>query len=453
MVAQAIQKQDKLTILANTVQSSAQVISEHLKKTGLPQPSFDANAPQTLFPPDTTDRTVLNAQHELLSAAEMLRALAHGPAEYLTYHLFQYLEIIAFRYVYRYKIASFVPLASPEAPPGTEVPTISYDELAAKASAAGYPVATSDLKRMVRTCASSMIFCEPVPGRVAHTASSARMITAQMNDLVGLGIEEAFPAVEKAIDAIEKYGPAAQEPSQSAYGLAYNTKGKDFYTYLTDEGGPERVARFSRAMKAINDNAGYGTQNVADAYDWASLGKAKLVDVGGSRGHNSMTIAQKNPEMTFVVQDLESVIKEANATVVPSLPSNLAGKVSFQAYDFFGEPQPVHDADVYFLSLILHNWADKYATKILKSIVKAMKPGARIFILDGVLPSPGTIPIAQDRALRSMDLAMMVLNNARERDAEDWEALFKQADPRLKLETVSALPGSILSLMSLSLKA
>lgn len=48
---------------------------------------------------------------------------------------------------------------------------------------------------------------------------------------------------------------------------------------------------------------------------------------------------------------------------------------------------------------------------------------------------------------------MMVLNNARERDAEDWEALFKQADSRLKLETVSALPGSILSLMSLSLKA
>ncbi|KAK8155036.1 O-methyltransferase-domain-containing protein [Phyllosticta citrichinensis] len=452
MVAQAIPKPENLMVLANSIQSSAQALTDYWKKNGLQQPSFDANSPKTLFPPGT-DPTVIAVQHELLSAAEKLRVLAHGPADYLQIHLFGFVELAAVRYIHYYKIASFVPLPAPEAPPGIDVPTISYEDLAAKASAAGYPVVTADLKRMVRACASSMIFCEPVPGHVAHTASSAQMITSpEMQAMLCLSVEENLAAVEKTLEAIEKFGPDAQEPWQTAFGLAFNTKGQGFYTYLTSQ-GPERVARFSLAMKAANDNTGYGTKSVADAFDWAKLGKAKFVDVGGSRGHNSFAIAKKNPDLTFVIQDLESVIEEANTTVVSSLPSDLANRVSFQAYDFLEEDQPVKDADVYFFSMILHNWPDKYAAKILKKTVDAMKPGARIFILDSMVPEPGRIPLGQEKVLRCLDLAMKNLQNARERDAQDWEALFAQADPRLKLDKVYNLPGSVLSLTCLSLEA
>ncbi|KAK7606244.1 O-methyltransferase-domain-containing protein [Phyllosticta paracitricarpa] len=452
MVAQAIPKPESLMVLANTIQSTAQTLTEYWKKNGLQQPSFDANSPPTLFPPGT-DLAVIAVQHELLGAVEKLSALAHGPADYLQYYLMQFLEFSAFRYIQSYKIASFVPLPPPEAPLGSDIPTISYEDLAAKASAAGYPVVTADLKRMLRACISNMIFREPVPGHVAHTASSAQMIRSpEMQAMTSLAIEENFPAIEKALEAIEQFGPDAQEPWQTAYSIAQDTKGQDFYTYLTSQ-GPERVARFSLAMKWANENTGYGTQNVDDVFDWTSLGKGKFVDIGGSRGHNSIAIAKKAPDLTFVVQDLESVVKEANATIVPSLPSDLANRVSFQAYDFLKEEQPVKDADVYFFSMILHNWPDKYAAQILKKTVDAMKPGARIFILDSMVPEPGRIPLVQEKIIRCVDMAMKNLMNARERDLQDWEALFAQADPRLKLDKVIPLPGSILSLNCLSLES
>ena len=37
--------------------------------------------------------------------------------------------------------------------------------------------------------------------------------------------------------------------------------------------------------------------------------------------------------------------------------------------------------------------------------------------------------------------------NSKERDADDWAALFKAADPRFKVRRVSCSPGSILSII------
>lgn len=45
------------------------------------------------------------------------------------------------------------------------------------------------------------------------------------------------------------------------------------------------------------------------------------------------------------------------------------------------------------------------------------------------------------------DLAMLASFNSKERDAEEWRALFEQADSRLKLERIVGSPGSILSVI------
>ena len=59
------------------------------------------------------------------------------------------------------------------------------------------------------------------------------------------------------------------------------------------------------------------------------------------------------------------------------------------AHDFFKEAQPVHGADVYFFRFIFHNWPDKYCLKILRSLIPALKTGAKVVIIDYVLPGPG----------------------------------------------------------------
>ena len=52
---------------------------------------------------------------------------------------------------------------------------------------------------------------------------------------------------------------------------------------------------------------------------------------------------------------------------------------------------------------------------------------------------------------RIQDLGMWAILNAGERDMEQWEALFRRADPRLKLVHVEKPAGSALSVMDLEL--
>lgn len=81
------------------------------------------------------------------------------------------------------------------------------------------------------------------------------------------------------------------------------------------------------------------------------------------------------------------------------VPAELTGRVKFMEHDFFKE-QPVHGADVYFFRWIFHNWSDKYSIKILRSLIPALKPGARVVINDNVLPQPGVLSQWQEERLR-----------------------------------------------------
>lgn len=92
---------------------------------------------------------------------------------------------------------------------------------------------------------------------------------------------------------------------------------------------------------------------------------------------------------------MEPVIPAAKEEV----PADLAGCVQFMTHDFLTE-QPVQGADVYFFRWIFHNWSDKYCVKILKSLIPALKPGAKIVINDNVLPQPGVLSQWQEARLR-----------------------------------------------------
>lgn len=54
---------------------------------------------------------------------------------------------------------------------------------------------------------------------------------------------------------------------------------------------------------------------------------------------------------------------------------------------------------------------------------------------------------ANDTISRSFDLAMKEIQNAAERDAQDWAQLFDFADPRFVLQDIKTPPGSTLSLV------
>jgi len=79
--------------------------------------------------------------------------------------------------------------------------------------------------------------------------------------------------------------------------------------------------------------------------------------------------------------------------------------------------------DIYPLKHILHDWNDLKAASILKNVARAMKPGARVLVIEqGItppgVPGPGKI----------LDLSMMILTEGgMERTPEQHRALFESA--------------------------
>lgn len=95
-----------------------------------------------------------------------------------------------------------------------------------------------------------------------------------------------------------------------------------------------------------------------------------------------------------------------------------------------------------FLRAVLHNWSDKYAVQILRNLIPALKPGAKVLVNDVVTPDPDAVPKSQEADLRAADLTMLMLSNSSHREMAEWEKLFEMADPRFALLPGKRSPGT-----------
>jgi ubiquinone/menaquinone biosynthesis C-methylase UbiE len=149
-------------------------------------------------------------------------------------------------------------------------------------------------------------------------------------------------------------------------------------------------------MSCFTDGHGLSPSFLIKGYPWSSIGNGTgtIVDVGGSKGTVMAEIAKSVPGLKFIIQDLPDMIQGAKEEI----PSDVTERVDFMVHDFFKE-QTVQ-ADAYFFRYIFHNWSDRNSIKILKALVPALKPGARVIINDHVLPEPGTSSYIKERAVR-----------------------------------------------------
>jgi hypothetical protein len=70
------------------------------------------------------------------------------------------------------------------------------------------------------------------------------------------------------------------------------------------------------------------------------------------------------------------------------------------------------------LSTILHDWDDEHAARILRTIRAAAPEGARLLIIDSVVPS-GNEP----NGAKWLDLLVLALARGKERDERQWREL------------------------------
>jgi len=138
--------------------------------------------------------------------------------------------------------------------------------------------------------------------------------------------------------------------------------------------------------------------------DWR--GDEVVVDIGGGNGSLLVALLRRHPGLRGVVFDLPETNRD---------DAVLGDRIEFVAGDFF---ERVPSGDVYVLSTILHDWDDERAAAILRTIRAAAPTGARLLVLDSVIP-PGNEP----HGAKWLDLLMLTLFAGRERDEGQWRRL------------------------------
>ncbi|KAG6041319.1 hypothetical protein E4U41_004970 [Claviceps citrina] len=261
---------------------------------------------------------------------------------------------------------------------------------------------------------------------IAHTAASRLLAEDQaLQDWVGFNSEDIFPAAAHVLNSLRTH-PEATSLTTTGFNFAFDTVDKEpmFVTFGKD---PARAKRMGGAMASLTGGEGYEISHFVNNYDFSDVDRkgGTFVDVGGSHGFMSVELAKKWKNMRFIVQDLPKTVGSAPNPICDD-PS-VAERVQLEAHDFFQE-QSVRDADVYFFRWIIHNYSTPYAVKLVKNLVPALKPGARVIINDHCLRQPGSETPWDEKLIRGMDLVMLTLLNAQERQEEEFRQLFKAAD-------------------------
>lgn len=167
--------------------------------------------------------------------------------------------------------------------------------------------------------------------------------------------------------------------------------------------------------------------------------------MGGSAGHDAVVLARNFPDLNIIVQDLPKVKPAFEA----ELPPDIKTRVSFIEHDFF-QPQPVQ-ADIYIFKMILHDWPDYEAARILRALVPALKPGARVILFEYMGKQDNTEGPRLPRSVQQMgtatDLRLMALFNGKERAVDAWKGIFHVADERFDVTTVKANPQTFFAVV------
>lgn len=149
--------------------------------------------------------------------------------------------------------------------------------------------------------------------------------------------------------------------------------------------------------------------DVADAFDWGSLGH--VVDVGGGDGTLLEFLLDRFPALTGQVFD-----QPATAATAARRLERFGDRASAVAGSFF-DAVPAK-AGGYLLTAIVHDWDDAHAVAILEKVAEAAGPGGRVFVVEKV---------TGDRVGTGMNLRILVYMKGKERGVTELAALGQAA--------------------------
>lgn len=206
--------------------------------------------------------------------------------------------------------------------------------------------------------------------------------------------------------------PTDKDASPFKYGMGTDLH---YWEWISQPGMEEKLDDFKAHMEFKTlGKKWFQSVDVPQIFDHPTDPSATLmIDIGGSFGHDIIDFHKAFPDMPgkLVLQELPATIN--------TLPSDFPSQdIEAQAYDFF-TPQPIKNAKVYYLHMILHDWPDESCRKILSSIIPAMKKGhSKILLNEIVIPDTNASWFST-----SVDMLMLLCHSAQERTESDWRKL------------------------------
>lgn len=201
---------------------------------------------------------------------------------------------------------------------------------------------------------------------------------------------------------------------------------------------PEEQAIFDRAMTAV---AGPVLSGILDAYDFSRF--ETVCDVGGNVGTLLGGILKHYPAIRGIVFDQPDVVSGAEQVLKAAKVDDRCEAV---AGDFF-ESVP-SGADAYVLKSIIHDWRDPEALQILRNCRRAMRPGARLLVIEELI---GQGPDPVQTAFQ--DLNMLVSPGGQERTLTQYGELFTAADLAFSSLTETGTPVFVIEAEPVDLRS
>ena len=253
------------------------------------------------------------------------------------------------------------------------------------------------LYRLVRTLASVGVFTEPEPGVFNLTPLGQALTSGQpgsMRDVVIMFMETHYAPFGDLTRTIRTGQPAAE-----------HLYGEPFFTWLSPH--PGQAERYTAAM--ANLTGGFKTAAIASL---PLDDTHTIVDVGGADGTVLAAILGAHPHLRGVLFDLP--------TSSPPPPRPWPGRASKTGPNAWAATSSNRCwPAAYLLSLVLHDWPDQQAQRILANIAAAGR-GARLLVLDFVVPA-GDAP----HMSKISDLNMLAMMGGKERTGPEWRELLE----------------------------
>jgi SAM-dependent methyltransferase len=267
------------------------------------------------------------------------------------------------------------------------------EELAEKAGAHG-----PTLCRLLRALSGLGIFAEDEHRRFSLTPL-AEPLRSGPNSLramaIHMGEDPSWAAWGKLLDCVRT--------GEVGFKLAHGT---EVFPYYAEH--RESLEPFNEAMTNLSEAV---IRTIVPAYDFSSI--HKLVDIGGGHGSLLAAVLKANPNLRGVLFDLPPAVEGARERLTGE---GVADRAEFVAGDFF-ESVPA-GGDAYLMKLIIHDWDEERAVKILKNCHSAMADGGRLLLIESVVPA-GNEPSFS----KGMDLQMLIMTGGRERTEAEYREL------------------------------